>query len=142
MIERAGVVRLVEELVKVCREAVPEARILYLGMCPRHIEKCCARPEHMPEDDSWILENQRREVEMEVKRRIEKETEVVQWYKAKGLDKEPELAAVRRMGVIGEDGVHMSEDMCRSTAVNLCFRLAEAEVMMVGDRDSKRQRRW
>ena len=58
------------------------------------------------------------------------------------MDKEPELAAVRRMGVIGEDGVQMSEDMCRSTAVNLCFRLAEAEVMMVGDRDSKRQQRW
>ena len=142
MIERAGVVRLLEELVKACREAVPEARILYLGMCPRQIEKCCARPEHMTELDSWILENQRREVEMEVKRRIEKETEVVQWYEAKGLEKEPELAAVRRMGVFGEDGVHMSEDMCRSTAVNLCFRLAEAEVMMVGDRDSKRQQRW
>ena len=58
------------------------------------------------------------------------------------MDKEPELAAVRRTGEIGEDGIHMSEDMCRSTAVNLCFRLAEAEVMMVGDRDSKRQKRW
>ena len=142
MIERAGVVRLVEELVKVCREAVPEARVIYLGMCPRHIEKCCAKQEHMTEDDSWILENQRREVDMEVKRRIEKDIEVVQWFEAKGLEKEPELAAVRRMGVVGEDGVHMSEDMCRSTAVNLCFRLAEAEVMMVGERDNKRQRRW
>ena len=142
MIERAGVVRLVEELVKVCREAVPEARVIYLGMCPRHVEKCCAKQEHMTEDDSWILENQRREVDMEVKRRIEKDIEVVQWFEAKGLEKEPELAAVRRMGVVGEDGVHMSEDMCRSTAVNLCFRLAEAEVMMVGERDNKRQRRW
>ena len=79
---------------------------------------------------------------MEVKRRIEKDIEVVQWFEAKGLEEEPELAAVRRMGVVGEDGVHMSEDMCRSTAVNLCFRLAEAEVMMVGERDNKRQRRW
>ena len=48
----------------------------------------------------------------------------------------PELAAVRRMGVVGEDGVHMSEDMCRSTAVALCFRLAEADVRMVGERES------
>ena len=48
-------------------------------MCPRHIEKCCANPEHVTEDNSWILENQRREVEMEVKRKIEKEIEVVQW---------------------------------------------------------------
>ena len=66
----------------------------------------------------------------------------MQWFEAKGLEKDPELAAVRRMGVVGEDGVHMSEDMCRSTAGNLCFRLAEAEVMMVGKTDNKRQRRW
>ena len=82
MIERAGVVRMAEELVKVCREAVPEARVIYLGMCPRHVVKCCAKQEHMTEDDSWILENQRREVDMEVKRRIEKDVEVVQWFEA------------------------------------------------------------
>ena len=67
---------------------------------------------------------------------------MVQWFEAKGLDKEPELSVVRRMGVVGEDGVHMSEDMCWSTAVALCFRLAEADVRMVGVRESKRQRRW
>ena len=142
MVERVGVVRMVEELVKVCRETVPEARIVYLGMCPRHVERCCDRQDHMTEDDSWILENQRREVELEVKLRLEKEVEVVQWFEAKGLDKEPELAAVRRMGVVGDDGVHMSEDMCRSTAVALCFRLAEADVRMEGVRENKRQRRW
>ena len=64
MIERAGVVRMVEELVKVCREAVPEARVIYLGMCPRHVVKCCAKQEHMTEDDSRILENQRKEVDI------------------------------------------------------------------------------
>ena len=74
----------------------------------------------MTEDDNWILENQRGEIEMEIRRRIEKECEVVPWYEAKGIEKEPELAAVRRIGVVAEDGVHMSEDMCRSTAVNLC----------------------
>ena len=77
---------------------------------------------------------------MEIRRRIEKECEVVPWYKAKGLEKEPELAAVRRIGVVAEDGVHMSKDMCRSTAVNLCFRVAEADVIMVGERGVKRQR--
>ena len=104
--------------------------------------KTCASSEHMTEDDSWILENQRREIEMEIKRRIEKETEVVQWFEVKGLEKELELAAVKRMGVVGEDGVHLSEDMCRSTAVNLCFRVAEADVTLCGEGDSKRQRRY
>ena len=133
---------MVEELVRVCKEAVPEARVVYLGMCPRHVEKCCARQDHMTEDDSWILENQRREVELEVKLRLEKEVEIVQWFEVKGLEKEPELAMVRRMGEVGEDGVHMTDEMCRSTAVALCFRLAEADVRMVGEMENKRQRRW
>ena len=42
---------------------------------------------------------------MEIKRRIE----VVQWFEVKGLEKEPELAAVKRMGVVGEDGVQPFE---------------------------------
>ena len=79
---------------------------------------------------------------MEIKRRIEKETEVVQWFEVKGVEKEPDLAAVKRMGVVGEDGVHLSEDMCRSTAMNLCFRVAEADVTLCGEGDSKRRRRY
>ena len=94
----------------------------------------------MTEDDSCILENQRREVDMEIGRRIEKEAEVIQWYEVRGMDREPELAAVMKMGVISEYGVHMTEEMCRSTAVNLCFRVAEADIMMVGERDNKLQR--
>ena len=131
---------MVEEIVKICREVVPEARVVYLGMTPRHVEKCCGREDHMTEDDSWILENQRREMEIEIRRRVEKDCEVIPWYEAKGLEKEPELTVVRRMGVVSEDGVHMTEELCRSTAVNLCFRVAEADVMMVGERNLKRRR--
>ena len=32
----------------------------------------------MTEDDRWILENQRRETEMEIRRKIEKDCEVLQ----------------------------------------------------------------
>ena len=62
MVERGSLVKLTEELVKVCRETVPEARIIYFGMSPRHVERCCASSEHMTEDNSWIVENQRREI--------------------------------------------------------------------------------
>ena len=75
-------------------------------------------------------------------REAEDKWENVEKLEASGLEKELELSMVRRMGVVGEDGVHMSEDMCRSTAVALCFRLAEADVRMVGERENKRQRRW
>ena len=49
-----------------------------------------------------------------------------------------------RMGVVGEDGVHLSEDedMFRSTAMNLCFRVAEADMTLCGEGKSKTQRRY
>ena len=50
-----------EEMVRICREVVPEARLVYLGMSLRHVVRCCEKAEHMTEDDSW---NQRREVEL------------------------------------------------------------------------------
>ena len=40
----------------------------------------------MTEDDRWILENQRRETEMEIRRKIEKDCEVLQRFKAKGME--------------------------------------------------------
>ena len=33
--------------------------------------------------------------------------------------------------MVGEDGVHLSEKFCRGIAVNRCYRVAEAEVMLV-----------
>ena len=47
---------------------------------------------------------------------------------------------MKRLGLVTEDGVHMTEDMCRSSAVNMCFRVAEAHVMMVGEKGTKRRR--
>ena len=47
---------------------------------------------------------------------------------------------MKRLGLVTEDGVHMTEDMCRSTAVNMCFRVAEADVMMVREKGTKRRR--
>ena len=55
------------------------------------------------------------------------------------MEKEPELSQIRRMGVVGEDGVHLSEKFCRSIAVNLCYRVAEAEVMLVREGDKRRR---
>ena len=49
------------------------------------------------------------------------------------------LAQIRRMGVVGEDGVHLSEKFCRSIAVNLCYRVAEAEVLLVREVDKRRR---
>ena len=138
-IERGGLIRQVEEFVNFCEETYTGVRILYVEMTPRHVDVCCQDKEHMGTDDVWILDNQRREMDMEIRRRLGERAGYVSWYEASGMEKEPELAQVRRMGVVGEDGVHLTEKYCRSIAVNLCYRVAEAEAQLVREANKKRR---
>ena len=40
---------------------------------------------------------------------------------------------------MGEDGVHLSEKFWRNIVVNLCYRVAEADVMLVREGDKRRR---
>ena len=143
MLERSGVARLVELLVEQVAEILPLTQIWYLGPAPRHVVKCCEDRGHMQAEDVWVIEGQRRELDMEIERRITNRCEIVKWYEAKGLEKEPEVEDIRRMRVVSEDGVHLTEDWCRSSAVHLCFRMGDNEVMLVkedGGQQNKRPR--
>ena len=53
----------------------------------------------------------------------------MRWYESAGLEQEPELQQIRKMGVVGTDGVHLSGEYCRRTACYLCSRLTEQEVV-------------
>ena len=47
------------------------------------------------------------------------------------------------MGVVGQDGVHLSGDYCKRAAVYLCSRLSEQEVVLgVEGPPVKKTRRW
>ena len=110
------------------------------------MERCCEKDthkSHMSVDDSWVLDNNRREVEKEITQKIGGRGTVVRWYEAAGLEIEPELRQIRRMGVVGVDGVHLSMEYCKRAAVYLCSRLTEEEVVLSGDGPpDKRRRRW
>jgi len=145
LLERNGVARLVEGLVEYVVEILPLTQVWYLSPQPRHVVRCCMEEGHMGEEDIWVMEGQRRELEADIVRRLEGKCEVLRWYEVKGMEQEPELAEIRRLGVVSADGVHMSEEWCRSTAVNLCFRCGENEVMLVREEagscsSNKRQR--
>ena len=68
--------------------------------------------------------------------------EVVRWFESAGMAKEPELEQIRRMGVVGDDGVHLNGEMCKSTAVYLCSRLSEKEVVMEAEGPAMKKKRW
>ena len=85
------------------------------------------------------MDNQRREVDMEIRRRLGERLEFVSWYESSGLEKEPELAQIRKMGVVSEDGVHLTDMYCGNIAVNLCYRVATAEVQMIREPNKRRR---
>ena len=69
--------------------------------------------------------------------------EVVQWFEAAGVEKEPEIEQIRRIGVVGRDGVHLSGEHCKCASVYLCSRLSEQEVVLGAERPPvKKTRRW
>ena len=43
------------------------------------------------------------------------------------------------MGVVSEDGVHLTDLYCGNIAVNLCYRVATAEVQLVREPNKKRR---
>ena len=97
----------------------------------------------MSEDDAWVCDNNRREVEREIRMKLNGRCEVVRWFESAGMEKEPELEQIRRMGVVGDDGVHLSGDMCKRTAVYLCSRFSEKEVVLEAEGPAmKKTRRW
>ena len=98
MLERGVLVRQIEEFVKFCEETYSTVRLLYVEMTPKHTDRCCSDREHMGEDDVWVLDNQR--------------VEFKSGYESSGLEKEPELAQIRKMGVVSEDGVHLTDVYC------------------------------
>ena len=113
--------------------------VLYVEMYPRFVEKCCEKTTHMTNDDPWVLDNNRREIRM----KVEGSCEIVRWFEASGVEREPELQQIRKMGVVGSDGVHLSLEFCKRAAAYLCSRLTEEEVVLgaEGPQEKRRRRR-
>ena len=43
------------------------------------------------------------------------------------------------MGVVSEDGVHLTDLYCGNIAVNLCYRVVTAEVQLVREPNKRRR---
>ena len=97
-------VGMVEGLVDWCREQFPEAGVVYVGMFPRHVKKCCRMEGHLNEDDLWILNNNRMEVEREIVRRVEKKCEIAEWYELAAVGRE-----LKNSQLLSEDQVHLTD---------------------------------
>ena len=132
-----------DDLVSFFEFNIPTVKVVYVEMFPRFVERCCRKDGHMSEEDPWVYDNNRREIEREIRVKLDGRCEVVKWFEGAGLEKEPELEQIRRLGVVGSDGVHLSGDHCKRAAVYLCSRLLEQEVVLGEEGPPvKKSRRW
>jgi hypothetical protein len=130
---------LVQMMVEDLGREFPESEIVYVGLLPRHVEKCCSDRSHMQEEDVVILHNGRKEFDQMVRERIGKTTEIVEWYELLGMEKEPSIREIREKKIVSSDGVHMEKKWNRRAAVNLIGRIVEDDVVVaVVDNGEKR----
>jgi hypothetical protein len=82
MTEKAELVeKMVDMMVDMKRTVGGEVRVVHVTMCPRFVEQCCR--EHMTEEDVWLLDGIRRDVNREVKDMLLEsgyEVDVVDWW--------------------------------------------------------------
>jgi hypothetical protein len=140
--EKEKIVGLMEYMVDELRKEYQGSDILYVGLMPRHIERCCTEKSHMEGEDIVMLHGSRREFDRQVKNRIGEKVEMVEWFEALGLEVEPGLREIREMQIVGSDGVHLEKGWNRKAAISMARRLMEEEVVVVsGERESKKIKR-
>jgi hypothetical protein len=120
------------ELVVGVQKEFPFAEVWYLTMFPRHVVRCCGKDSHMSEDDCWAMSGFRTGVDADGVEELEEKAvgiRSVEWWETMGWEEEGSLLEVRKKGVVGEDGVHLTEKANTFAAVNLCHRLAEMALL-------------
>jgi hypothetical protein len=130
--ERRQLVDRTVELVVGVQKEFPFAEVWYLTMFPRHVVRCCGKDSHMSEDDCWAMSGFRKGVDADVVEELEEKAvgiRSVEWWETMGWEEEGSLLEVRKKGVVGEDGVHLTEKANTFAAVNLCHRLAEMALL-------------
>ena len=93
------------------------------------------------EDDPWILNTNRVEVDRDITRKVADKCKVILWYELLGLDREPVLRELKNRVLVSGDQVHLTDHNCKIAAVNLCYRVAEEQAVLVEEgRPAKRSR--
>jgi hypothetical protein len=112
-------------------------KVIHLTMFPRFVEQCCK--DHMTDEDVWLLDGIRRDVNREVKDGLTESgkcVEVVDWWTVIGARNELTVSEIRKSGIVCGDNVHLTTSVNRSTADSLMHRLVERRTW----EDAKRRR--
>jgi hypothetical protein len=127
MTEKAELVEsMVELMCEVKRTVGDEVRVLHATMFPRFVERCCGN--HMTDEDVWLFDGIRRDVNREVKDGLIGSgvgVELVDRWTLTGARNEMTVNEIRKFGIVDTDNVHLTRRMNKSAASALLRRLLE-----------------
>jgi hypothetical protein len=135
----------VDRVVKVLKgslELFPEATVMYVTMFPRHVERCCDRIGHMNEEDVLMADGIRRDIDRDIREMtldMGKGVRVLDWWDLLGLEGDMTVREVKRLRIVGQDGVHLTTRANKVAAVSLYQRSREVvDEENVGDQEMER----
>jgi len=131
MCERSVVAQVVSGLVRKVRDLWPLCEIYYLSILPRHVQMCCQDRRHMSEVDPQVINRGRLDLDEDIKNEVRRSGESVVsvgWAESLGMESEPTLDEIRRLGVVSDDGVHLTTKLCGKVAGLLYRRLVSREL--------------
>ncbi len=130
---------LVESMVKLLTETKRtvgnDVRVMHVTMFPRFVDRCCK--DHMAEEDVWLLDGIRRDVNRETKDRVSEsgyDVDIVDWWTLTGARNEMTVNEIRRARIVDTDNVHLTNSVNRNAASVLLFRILEKKTGEVGKR--------
>jgi hypothetical protein len=136
MTEKSELVdRMVELLVETKRTVGDEVRVMHITMFPRFVDVCCK--DHMTEEDVWLLDGIRRDVNRETKDGVAEngyDVDMVDWWTLVGARNEMTVNEIRRGRIVDIDNVHLTCSVNRSAASVLLFRILEKRGGEMGKR--------
>jgi hypothetical protein len=123
-------------------ELFPEATVVYATMFPRHVERCCDRVGHMSEEDVLMADGIRRDIDRDIKEMtmdMGKGVRVLDWWDLLGLEGDMTAREVKRLRIIGQNGVHLTARANKVAAFSLCQRSREMmDEENVGEQEMER----
>jgi hypothetical protein len=126
---------MVELVVELKRVVGDEVRVIHATMFPRFVERCC--DDHMTDEDVWLFDGIRRDVNRELKDGLMDSgvvVETVDWWTMVGARNEMTVNEIKRFGMVDSDNVHLTRKMNRNAASALLHRLLETTTREEGKR--------
>jgi hypothetical protein len=127
MAEKAELVDRMVNLIEDIRRTVDESvRVVLVTIPPRFVRPCCKG--HMTDEDVWLLDGLRRDVNREIKDELTDRklgVDVVDWWVLLGESDDLTITDIRKRDFLDSDNVHLKKRANILAADILCTRLLE-----------------